>query len=71
MPIRKQKRRARRRSPFYSHAAAVERAIILEALHDTTWNVTRAAKSLRLPLSTMKWKMARYKIERPNNDDCR
>jgi transcriptional regulator with GAF, ATPase, and Fis domain len=68
MPIRKRKRPARRRSPFYSHAADVERAIILEALHDTAnevWNVRRAAKSLDLPLSTMKYKMARYKIERP------
>jgi transcriptional regulator with GAF, ATPase, and Fis domain len=68
MPIRKRKRPARRRSPFYSHAADVERAIIIEALNDTAdevWNVTKAAKSLSLPLSTMKWKMNRYKIERP------
>jgi transcriptional regulator of acetoin/glycerol metabolism len=62
------KRRRHRRGPFVERIAGVERAAILDALHETyteSWNVTAAAKALGLPLSTLKWKMQRYNIRRP------
>jgi transcriptional regulator of acetoin/glycerol metabolism len=65
-PPKRRRRRPTRETPFRAYMNDAEKRVLLEALETcTTWNVKAAAAVLGLPLSTMKWKMQRYKIRRP------
>ncbi len=56
-------RRPRDGRTLYSEAMTVyERNLLLRALDKHAWNVTRTAKYLGLPLSTMKFKMEKFGV---------
>jgi DNA-binding NtrC family response regulator len=50
---------ARREKPWRVRDATAERALLLEALTDTQWNIARAAARLQMPRGTL-----RYRIEK-------
>lgn len=57
----------KRRVRFYSHLEHTERALITRALahtRTTKADVTKTAKILGLPLSTLKYKMKKFKLSR-------
>ncbi len=44
----------------------VERNLVLKALHQTSWNITRSAKLLGLSRDTLRYRLAKYKISHPD-----
>ncbi len=43
----------------------IERDLVLKALQQTSWNITRAAKLLRLSRDTLRYRLEKYKITPP------
>jgi len=44
----------------------LERSLIIQAMEQTGWNITRAAKLLRLSFRTMQYRLDKFGIKRPN-----
>ena len=44
----------------------LERSLIMQAMEQTGWNITRAAKLLGLSFRTMQYRLDKFGIERPN-----
>ena len=44
----------------------LERSLIIQAMEQTGWNITRAAKLLGLSFRTMQYRLDKFGIERPN-----
>jgi two-component system, NtrC family, response regulator PilR len=57
-------------SDLQSHLDAAEREILIQALNETGFNRTAAAARLGLSLRQMRYRIARLRIETPNNGDA-
>jgi DNA-binding NtrC family response regulator len=43
----------------------LERSLIIQAMEQTNWNITRAAKLLGLSFRTMQYRLDKFEIKRP------
>ncbi|MBO0721111.1 MAG: helix-turn-helix domain-containing protein, partial [Blastocatellia bacterium] len=44
----------------------LEKSMIIQAMEQTSWNITRAAKLLGLSFRTMQYRLDKFGIKRPN-----
>jgi DNA-binding NtrC family response regulator len=66
MTTTRRRPRPNRSTRYFAALATVERTMLAGALRRAGGSVKRAAAALGLPLSTMKYKLRRFKVRKPH-----
>jgi regulatory Fis family protein len=57
--------------PFKDAMGTAEREHLLEALHETDWNIARAAVRLRIPRGTLRYRIEKLELRRSETSSAR